>query len=176
MDEIWKDIEGYEGLYQISNLGRIKSMKKKRCLKEKILSCANDRNGYKMIYLCKNGRKKYHSVHRLVAKTFIPNLNNLPFVNHKNEHKSDNRADNLEWCNAKYNTNYGTCIERRAKAQTNKHGAISVIQCSLDGRVIDKYPSMMEASRKTNVSPRAICACCRNYQKTAFGYVWKYSD
>lgn len=117
-----------------------------------------------MIYLRKNGKRSYHSVHRLVAKAFIPNPKELPFVNHKNEKKADNRATNLEWCDAKYNTNYGTCIKRRARAQTNRHGAISVIQYSLHGDMIAEYPSLMEASRKSNVPVRAICACCKNYQ------------
>ena len=176
MDEIWKDIEGYEGLYQVSNLGRIKSLVKNGCKQEKITTGALRKDGYMMIYLSKNGKKKYHSVHRIVAKVFIPNPNNLPYVNHKNENKADNRAINLEWCDAKYNVNYGTCIARRAKAQTNRHGAISVIQYSLVGSVIAEYPSMMEASRKSNVPVRAICACCKNHQKSAFGYVWKYKD
>lgn len=175
MDEIWKDIEGYEGLYQVSNLGRVKAFAKKGLWQDRILSCANS-FGYRMIYLRKNGRRNYHAVHRLVAKSFIPNPKKLPFVNHKNEKKDDNRVDNLEWCDAKYNTNYGTGIKRRAKAQTNRHGSISVVQCSLDGSVITEYPSMMEASRKTNVPPRAICACCKNYQKSAFGYIWKYKE
>lgn len=90
--------------------------------------------------------------------------------------KADNRVVNLEWCDAKYNTNYGTSIKRRARTQTNRHGAISVIQYSLYGDKIEEYPSLMEASRKTNVPVRAICACCKNYQKSAFGYVWKYKN
>lgn len=175
MDEIWKDIEGYEGLYQVSNLGRVKAFAKKGLPQDKILSCANS-NSYRMIYLRKNGKRSYHSVHRLVAKAFIPNPKELPFVNHKNEKKADNRAVNLEWCDAKYNTNYGTCIKRRARAQTNRHGAISVIQYTLHGDMIAEYPSLMEASRKSNVPVRAICACCKKHQKSAFGYVWKYKN
>lgn len=175
MEEVWKDIAGYEGLYQVSNLGRIKAFAKKGLPQDKILSCANS-NGYRMIYLRKDGKRSYHSVHRLVAKAFIPNPKKMPFVNHKNEKKSDNRTENLEWCDAKYNTNYGTSIKRRAKAQTNKHGSIQVIQLSLQGDIIAEYPSMMEAERKTNIPARAICACCKNYQKSAFGYIWKYKN
>lgn len=175
-NEIWKDIPNYEGLYQISNHGRIKSLIRKFCKQEQIVKCSLRKDGYIMVYLSKNGKKKYHSVHRIVATVFIPNPNMLPFVNHINENKADNRVENLEWCDAKYNTNYGTCIERRAKSQTNKHGAISVIQYSLKGDMIAEYPSLMEASRMTKVPARAICACCKNYQKSAFGYVWKYKN
>ena len=99
--EEWKDINGYEGLYMISNFGRIKSLYQNRILKPKV-----DKNGYLEIGLMKNKRRKYFKVHRLVAMNFIDNQNNYPVVNHKNEIKNDNRVENLEWCTVKYNNHY----------------------------------------------------------------------
>ena len=123
MKELWKDIEGYEGLYQVSSLGAIRSLDRYRNrpsksgnmyiqrYKGKVLKqTLND--GYFTIYLHKDGVNKFYSVHRLVAKAFIPNPNNLPQVNHKDENKQNNCVENLEWCTAKYNVNYGTAIER----------------------------------------------------------------
>ena len=116
MQEIWKDIVGYENLYQISNLGRVKSVEKyvNSCLKynptikrkEKMLKQYN-KSGYLQVALSKNGIKTYFLVHRLVAQAFIDNPNNFPQINHKNEIKNDNRVENLEWCDRKYNCNYG---------------------------------------------------------------------
>lgn len=109
--ELWKDICGYEGLYMISNLGNIKSIKKDALLKP-----IQNNNGYSRVSLYKNGKYKAFSVHRLVAEAFIPNPGALPQVNHKDEDKSNNKVDNLEWCTAKYNSNYGTIKERRKKS------------------------------------------------------------
>ena len=102
MEEIWKDIEGYEGLYQISNLGRVWSVRKEIYRKPTIVS------GYYGVSLTKDGQFDIFTIHRLVAKAFIPNPLNLPQVNHKDENKLNNRVDNLEWCTAKYNSNYGS--------------------------------------------------------------------
>ena len=112
MEEIWRDIKNYEGLYQISNLGRVKRLRFiNRHLnfeKEKILKPYKDGgNYYFVIGLHKDGKRKYKAIHRLVAETFIPNPNNYPVVNHKDENKLNNRIDNLEWCTHKYNSNYG---------------------------------------------------------------------
>ena len=104
MKEIFKDIEEYEGLYQISNLGRVKSLKYG---KERILKPAKDKKGYLYVCLYKQGKMKIYRVHRLVAQAFIPNPNNLPQVNHKDEDKTNNASSNLEFCDAKYNNNYG---------------------------------------------------------------------
>lgn len=103
MEEIWKDIEGYEG-YQVSNLGRVRSFKHKNV---RILSTKN-RGGYRQVQLCKDSTKKLCYVHRLVAEAFIPNPDDLPQVNHKDENKANNFVNNLEWCTAKYNLSYGT--------------------------------------------------------------------
>lgn len=135
MDEIWKDIEGYEGLYQVSNLGRIQSLPRVNlCVnrtyirKGKVLKGSSDKDGYLCVHLSKNGIERKFLVHRLVTKHFIPNPNNYQQVNHKNEIVNDNRVLNLEWCDCAYNIRYGTGIKRRAKLQTNKHGAKAVLQ------------------------------------------------
>ena len=124
--EIWKDIQGYEGLYQISNLGRVKSLERiiitnngiTKKISEKILKPYLKGNGYYNIVLRKDSKTKCYFVHRLVAKEFIPNPDNLPQVNHKDENKLNNNVDNLEWCTSKYNNNYGTHNERHALARS----------------------------------------------------------
>ena len=103
----WKDIPGYEGLYQVSNLGEIKSLNYRNTGKEKILKLIKDKKGYFHVNLYKNGKLKNLQVHRLVAMAFIPNHNNYNQVNHKDENTSNNAVENLEWCTAKYNSNYG---------------------------------------------------------------------
>lgn len=116
--QIWKDIEGYEGLYQVSNTGKVRSLNYKGTGKKKIWKYAITVNTYKQIALCKNGEIKYYYIHRLVAQAFIPNPNNYPVVNHKDENKSNNVVWNLEWCTQEYNCNYGTC--QRRKSETRK--------------------------------------------------------
>ena len=122
MEEEFRDVKGYEGLYQVSNIGRVKSLGNgnSTCpyfLKERILSTTKRRN-YLAVTLSKQGKRKMYSLHRLVAETFIPNPNNYPCVNHLDENKQNNSVDNLEWCTYKYNCNYGTRNERISKALT----------------------------------------------------------
>ena len=120
MKEIWKSIKNYEGLYEVSNLGRVKSLNYNKTGKEQILKPAKVKNGYLLVGLCNNKKVKTYHVHRLVAQTFIPNPNDLPQVNHKDEDKENNCIDNLEWCSAEYNMNYGTRNKRIGKANKNK--------------------------------------------------------
>ena len=117
MEEIWKDIEGYEGLYKISNMGRVKSIKFN---KEKILFLQKDKYGYLRVGLRKMGKLKNYFVHRLVAEAFIPNPNNLPIVNHKDENKQNNCVENLEWCTVKYNNSYATALFQRKEKLKKK--------------------------------------------------------
>ena len=112
MEEIWKDIEGYEGKYQVSNLGRVRSLNYHRMGITKLLKARKDKDGYNMAFLVRSGYNRPVGVHRLVAQAFIPNPNNYPCVNHKNEVKDDNRVENLEWCTVRYNTLYGTGVQR----------------------------------------------------------------
>lgn len=106
INEIWKDIDGYNGLYQISSLGRVRNKK------GRLISPRKKWNGYIEVQLYKASKKKHYQIHRLVAEAFIPNPNNLPQINHKNEIKFDNRLENLEWCDNSYNVNYS---KRRSK-------------------------------------------------------------
>ena len=123
MDEIWKDIPGYEGIYQVSNNGKVKSMKRIRkgggVLKEKMMTLYLDKDGYVKTSLYKNKKKNPMMVHRLVAFAFIDNPNMFPQINHKDENHSNNNVENLEWCDSKYNTNYGS---RSKKISGEKHG------------------------------------------------------
>ncbi len=166
MTEIWKDIKGYEGLYQVSSLGNIKSLKFN---KEKILIKRIQPNGYENVILYSKGEGITKRVHRLVAEAFIPNPDNLPEVNHKNENKMDNRVENLEWCNRSYNYNYGT-----PKQKKNNKKSIIIQQYSLNNELIKEYPSIMEIERLMNYANSNIISCCRGKYKQAYGYIWKY--
>lgn len=160
MMEIFKDIEGYEG-YQVSNLGRVKSFKRG---KEKFLR--NKRNkGYIFVFLYKEGKRKECSVHRLVANAFLPNPDNLPQINHKDEDKSNNNVDNLEWCSASYNMNYATRPLIASK---------TVYQYSLNGEFVAEYPSTMEVQRQLGFAHTHISYCCNGKRKQAYGYIWRY--
>ena len=122
IEEIWRPIEGYEGLYEVSNLGRVRSLDRfyYRLHKGKVLSPTKDRYGYLTVTLNCNGKSKTIKIHRLVAQAFLPNPDNLPQVNHKDEVKSNNCVDNLEWCSAKYNVNFGTRQERYRNTMLEK--------------------------------------------------------
>ena len=162
--EEWRDIEEYYGLYQISNLGRIKSLNYRRTGKEKILKPVNT-NDYFTIELCKEGNRKRHRVHRLVALHFIPNPNNYPMVNHRNEIKTDNQVGNLEWCDAKYNNNYGTRTERSAEKLSKQ------VLCIETGVI---YPSTHQVERQLGFRQQYISQCCNGKYKQAYRLHWKY--
>lgn len=167
-NEIWKDIEGYEGMYQVSNLGRVKSIKFR---KEKILKPGRDTYGYLHISLSKNGERKQYLIHRLVAQAFIANPDNLSMINHKDENPSNNRVENLEWCTAKYNNNYGTKIQRIA-------GKLSkpVLQFTKDGKLVKEWKSTMDVERNLGYSKGNISSCCTGRYKSAYRFIWKYKD
>jgi hypothetical protein len=169
MGEIWKDIEGYEGIYQISNIGRVKSFPRRGAYKtEYILNPQITKKGYCRVRLCNNSSKMY-MIHRLVAQAFIPNTDNLPFINHKDENKKNNNVDNLEWCTNLYNIHYGTSIERMRKSLCKP-----IVQYSINGEKINDFPSAKAASDFINGFPNSITACCKGKLKTSRGYVWKY--
>ena len=181
MKEVWKDIKGYEGLYKISNYGRIKSLERIiptkinnndfKLKREKILSPSKSKNGYLRICLFKNGNKKTYSIHRLVAQAFIPNPNNLPEVNHKDESKENNRVDNLEWCNNIYNQNYGTRKERISKNKSKK-----VNQYDLNGIFIKTWNSLTQVEKELGLWQQNITKCCQGKYKTVGGYIWRYYE
>ena len=169
MEEIWKDIKGYEGLYQVSNMGRVKSLERtvwngKGYYKtpERILKAGANGDGYLSVNLCKDGRKKPYYVHRLVVQAFIENTQNLPEINHKNEDKTDNRVENLEWCNRSYNVEY-------SKAKP-------VIGINKVSGLIVEFPSAKEAKKVLNIAQGSICDCCKGKRNSAGGYIWFYAD
>ena len=166
MSEEWRDIEDYECLYQVSNLGRVKSLKFN---KERILKPGMDRGGYLQVGLHAGGKRKVLTVHRLVASAFVPNPDNKPEVNHVDEDKSNNRACNLEWLTRKQNINHGTRNERSAKNRSKP-----VDQYTLDGKFVKTWASTMEVGRQTGFHQSNIGAAARGELKTAHGFIWKY--
>lgn len=167
MIEIYKDIPGYEGLYQVSNLGNVKSLKNyHKTIKSTILKSFIIR-GYYRVELYKNGIGKQLFVHRLVAMTFIPNPNNHPQVNHKDENKLNNSVDNLEWCTAKYNINYGTGRSRMAIAQHKP------VACFKDNKLVKCYESITDVE-KDGHHPGNVSRCCNGIYKTHHGMSWSF--
>ena len=177
IEEIWRPVVGYEGLYEVSNMGNVKSLDWKGTGTERIMSPVN-LNGYLRVLFNRNGKRKLKLVHRLVAEAFIPNPDNLPCVNHIDENKSNNHVENLEWCTHKYNINYGTAMQRRCDTQTNKNKSKEIYQYSLDGMLVKIWPSSKEIARQTDYGRSFICRCCRckDRNKTAYGYIWRYSS
>lgn len=178
--EEWRDIEGYEGLYQVSNLGRIKSLERidnyNRLVKEQILKPIANR-GYLRVCLYKDGKQKKISVHRIVAENFLENPHNYPQVNHKDENKSNNCVENLEWCTAKYNSNYGTKNERVAASNTNGKCSKPLLQIDKNtNEVIAEFPSTMEVKRQLGFCRVAVSECCTGKLKSAYGFKWKFKN
>lgn len=169
MEEIWKDVSGFEEFYQVSSTGRVRS-KRKNCKSGTPIMRMFKNNGYVyvLLYDGKSGQK-HKAVHRLVAREFIPNPNNFPQVNHKDENKENNRVENLEWCTAKYNALYGTCKERMIKTKSKP-----VLQCSMDGNVIARFSSTIEAERKAGFDHSSISKCCLGKSAYHKGFTWKF--
>lgn len=167
MEEIWKPIENYENLYEVSTLGRIRSLYNYRgkyhILKPRL------KKGYLQIGLRKHNKRCWYAVHRIVSKAFIPNPNNLPCVNHKNQNKLDNSVSNLEWCTYHYNNVYGDriqkCIEKTGKP---------VIKYDMKGTIIERYVSASEAARQNCCDLSQLTKCCRGLIKTVKGFSYTY--
>lgn len=173
MAEVWKDIVGYEGSYQVSNFGKVYSLKT-----NKILKGCNCKNGYERLVLRKDGKSFSCTVHRLVANAFIDNPEQHPIINHKDENPQNNRVDNLEWCSFEYNCTYGTALERRRKATDYKaialKNSLKVAQYDLDGNFLSIRDSANEYKREFGFDNSSIAKCCRGVMNTAYGYKWKY--
>ena len=173
MKEVWKDIPNYEGLYQVSNLGRVKSFRKSTKFgsqPEYILKPNLANNGYMQVTLYNNAKRHKFLVHRLVAIVFLPNPDNLPQINHKDEDRQNNEVSNLEWCTAEYNNAYGT-----AKIRAIDTISKPVEQLTYDGKVIAIYRSARIASEILGIKKPSITnAICKKYQSN--GYYWRYSS
>lgn len=173
--EIWKDIEGFNGVYQVSNEGRVYSK-----LTNKILKQMPRRHGYLSVWLYGNGgvkgrNGKGYSVHRLVAQAFCDNPHNKPEVNHINEIKTDNRAENLEWCTHVENSNHGTRGARLSALGLNGKQSKKTYQYTLDWELVNEYPSVHEAARTNGFNLGNICKSIANpEEKTAYGYRWSH--
>lgn len=179
MEEEWKDIKGYEGYYQVSNLGRVASIPRTITGKNgatyfvdgKILSATDNGHGYKTVMLNKDSKRKRLYVHRLVAESFLPNPNHLKEVNHINEIRDDNRLENLEWISTYDNRVYGNRLKKVAEAL-----ATPVKQYDLKGQYIQSFSSIKEASRKTGIADVTIGKCVNNSAISAGGFIWRSLD
>lgn len=169
--EEWRPVVGYEGIYEVSEYGDIASLNYNKTGVRSIRKPKITKDGYLEIALCRDSKMKHVRVHRVVAMAFIPNPNNLPQINHKDENKLNNHVENLEWCNLKYNVNYGTAIERRSKKIS-----IPVVQMSLDGDIISEYESVSEAAKQVGLSTGDIVNVCNGKHVSAHGYKWRYKD
>ena len=176
--EEWRDIEGFEGKYQVSNMGRVKSLNYNHTGKERVLKAGKSNIGYLQVDLCKDGKGKSYKIHRLVAQAFIPNPENYNEINHVDENKENNRVENLEWCDRSYNCNYGTRNKKSAEKRRNDlKMSKPVVGINKVSGLILEFPSAKEASRVTGVNQSSISACCKGKRyKSAGGYIWKYIE
>lgn len=193
-NEEWREIPNYEERYMVSNYGRVKRLPyiQHECSRNRIdmpmpmmiMRISTARYGYAKVTLCLNGKMKTPQVHRLVAEAFIPNPENKPQVNHKDECKWNNSIGNLEWCTSSYNIHYGTKLKRQGETfKANGKRSHPVIQYSRDGAIINKYRSIREAAidimPNKNRGGRAsfnISQCCKGITKSAYNYIWKYEN
>ena len=171
--EEWKDIKGYEGIYQISNKGRVKSLKFN---KENILIPVKQNRGYLFVNLCKNGKVKKYLIHRLVAEAFLPNPDNSPQVNHKDENKLNNNVENLEWCSNEYNINYGSRNEKASKNSKGKKKAHKKILCVETGEIFIGSQSIIDKMFDGKGSSSTIRMHLCGKAKSCYGYHFKYID
>lgn len=184
-NEIWKPIIGYENLYEISNLGNVKSLNAYNHKKELIMSCPVHHSGYKIVILSKNKHRKTFLVHQLVSEAFLnktifksmPDENKKHIdlskleINHIDENKLNNNVLNLEWCTSKYNCNYGN-----RNSKVGKHSEKTVNQYDLNGNFIKKWKSISQASRELKIFNSGIVLCCKGKYKSCKGFIWRYAD
>ena len=170
--ETWKAIDGYEGIYEVSDKGRVKSLGNNKFGKEKILKPGKTHVGYLRVTIYKDGHAKRLLVHRLVAEAFIQNPNNLETVNHKDEDKTNNVASNLEWMSIADNINYGTRNKRVAESLSKPVQMFD----KKTGELLATFPSLMEAERVTGIPCSNISKCCLGKRKSSGGYIWKYKS
>lgn len=184
--ENWKPVKGYEGIYEVSDLGRVRSIDRVRVfktgravpLKGVLRKYCTDHRGYFRVMLSNWGKKEHSClIHRLVAEAFIPNPDGLPEVNHKDENKANNRADNLEWCTHRANSRYGSRGARiSAWHLQNSPRRVAINQLTMDGQYIQTFPSQAEAARQVHGSQGTIASVVGRKKKSAYGYKWEYAD
>lgn len=167
-DEIWKPIEGFEGFYEVSNKGRIRTLRTNKIITPKNIK------GYSGVRLYANGKDHQLYIHRIVAKAFIPNPLNLPEVNHKDENTRNNCVDNLEWCSRKYNANYGTAKQRALEKRMTLLKRCKTVQKDENGNIVAIYDSIKDAEEKTGFKHQNIQSCCAGKQKQCHGYTFEY--
>ena len=192
MEEIWKDIEGYEGFYSVSNLGRVYSRRRERFLTPIITKM-----GYQRVHLSVDGNVETRAIHRLVAQAFIPNPENKPTVNHINEVKTDNRVENLEWATNLEQNIHGTRMARaiahtdwKKRSEKIDYALIAskydhvesakkqmrpVLQYDMNGNFIARFPGLSAAARFLGIRAPGICECLKGNRRSCGGYKWKYA-
>lgn len=186
MKEIWRDIIGYDG-YQVSNLGRVKSLGNNKTRKEKVLK-PETINGYLRVCLSKEKKGKHILVHRLVADAFIPNIDNKPYIDHIDGNPKNNNIDNLRWCTHKENMNNPIAKKRTSdslkghntseetKKKIGKSHSISIYQIDkTNGCIIREWSSMTDVERELGIDHRKICNCCKGKRKSTGGFIWRYA-
>lgn len=198
MGEEWRDIEGYEGYYQVSSFGRFRSLDREvvskngrvRMFSGSIRRTVHYSNGYLWLYLCKDGIKKSFIAHRLVAKAFIPCNDPSLEINHKDENKENNSVSNLEWVTHKENINHGTATERRVRnsdfsgvnnpmygrKRLDHPWSIPINQYDLNGNYIQSFHSVGSAARTLGISDASIHGVLKGKRKCACGYIWEYKQ
>ena len=167
MTEVWKDVPGYEGTYQVSNFGRVKRSFANG--KENILQGKTDKDGYVLVVLSRFQKKKFARLHRLVAEAFIPNPDNKPQVNHKDRNKQNNMVSNIEWATASENTIHCCATGRGVRK-------VGVLQYTRDMVLVSAWDSIRTASKNLGINEHNISSCCRKRLGTAGGFVWRYKE
>lgn len=181
--EVWKDIKGYEGLYRISNTGKVLSLHYMKGNKKKEFSPKKNKKGYLWVELRNHGKAQHCLIHRLVAEAFLENPNNYSDVNHKDENPQNNNVSNLEWGTHKYNVHYSmkrhpervNSYGNRGNARKPYRNSRKIIQYSLEGKYICEFANVSTIAREKGYHASNITKCCNKTRKTAYGYKWEYA-